>query len=241
MPIVRISRPTHDNDGFPDGPATRMMGSVDSPIRVVLVDDHPLIRQGFRALLGSVEGFDVVGEASTGAEAFAVVRGCRPDIVLMDLNMPGTDGLAATRRIVSDVPGVAVLVVTMREDESAILAAMRAGARGYLLKGADQEEILRAITSVARGEAVFGSHIASRVLDVLSSPPSSTRAFPQLTAREHQVLELLASGKSNVAIGRVLGLNTRTVANHMSSILAKLPAVDRSDAIIRARTAGLGL
>ncbi len=211
------------------------------PIRVVLVDDHPLIRQGFRALLGSVEGFDVVGEASTGAEAFAVVRGCRPDIVLMDLNMPGSDGLVATRRIVNEVPEAAVLVVTMREDESALLAAMRAGARGYLLKGADQDEILRAITSVARGEAVFGSHIASRVLDVLSSPPSPSRAFPQLTPREHQVLELLATGKSNVAIGRALALNTRTVANHISAILAKLPAIDRSDAIIRARGAGLGL
>jgi DNA-binding NarL/FixJ family response regulator len=213
---------------------------VSAAVRVVVVDDHPLIRQGLRAVLTSLEGFEMVGEASTGDEAFAVVRACRPDVVLMDLNLPGTDGLAVTKQIVAECPEVGVLVLTMREDDAAVFTAMRAGARGYLVKGADQEEIVRAITSVARGEAIFGSHIATRVLDALSSPPSKPRSFPQLTPREHEVLVLLAAGKSNIAISRELGLNTRTVANHMSSIFTKLPAEDRADAIILARNAGLG-
>jgi DNA-binding NarL/FixJ family response regulator len=210
------------------------------PVRVVVADDHPLIRQGLRALLGSIEGFDVVGEAATGDEAVSVAGRCRPDIVLMDLNMPGTDGVTATRRITHDLPRTAVLVLSMREDDTAVFAAMRAGARGYLLKGADQDEVVRAITGVVKGEAVFGAQIAGRVLEALSAPPVTQRVFPQLTPREHEILELLAQGRSNASIARDLGLNPRTVANHMSSILTKLPATDRAEAIIRARQAGLG-
>lgn len=213
---------------------------MSSVVRIVVADDHPLIRQGLHALLESIDGFEVVGEAGTGDEAVAVSRASRPDVVLMDLNMPGGDGITATRRIVTDLPDVAVLVLTMREDDSALFAAVRAGARGYLLKGAGQHEVIRAITGVSRGEAIFGAQVAGRVLGALSSPPTPQRAFPQLTAREHQVLELLADGKTNAVIGRALGLNTRTVANHMSSIFTKLPAMDRAEAIIRARTAGLG-
>jgi len=210
-------------------------------IRVVIADDHALLRQGVRALLSSLAGIDVVGEAADGRGAIEVTASLRPDVVLMDLHMDGMDGIEATRRITAEVPDTAVLVVSMLDDDASILAAMKAGARGYVLKGADQDEVRRAITSVAQGEAIFGPTVATRVLQLLSRPSAaSVEAFPQLTERERQVLEHVAAGRNNVAISRHLGLSPHTVANHVSSILMKLQAADRAEAIIRARDAGLG-
>ncbi len=210
-------------------------------IRVVIVDDHALLRQGVRALLSSLGGIEVVGEAADGREAVEVTRSLRPDVVLMDLHMAGVDGIESTRRITAEVPDTAVLVVTMLDDDASIFAAMKAGARGYVLKGADQDEVRRAITAVAGGEAIFGPTIATRVLQLLSRPTApSAEAFPQLTGRERQVLEHVATGANNVAISRYLNLSPHTVANHVSSILMKLQATDRAEAIIRARDAGLG-
>jgi DNA-binding NarL/FixJ family response regulator len=210
-------------------------------IRVVIVDDHALLRQGVRALLSSLSGIEVVGEAADGREAVDVTARVRPDVVLMDLHMAGMDGIEATRRITAEVPDTAVLVVTMLDDDASIFAAMKAGARGYVLKGADQDEVRRAISAVARGEAIFGPTIATRVLQLLSRPTApSPEAFPQLTERERQVLEHVATGRNNMAISRELGVSPHTVANHVSSILMKLQAADRAEAIIRARDAGLG-
>lgn len=210
-------------------------------IRVVIADDHALLRQGVRALLSSLDGIEVVGEAADGQAAIEVTRRVRPDVVLMDLHMAGMDGIEATRRIAAEIPDTAVLVVTMLDDDASIFAAMKAGARGYVLKGADQDEVRRAISAVARGEAIFGPTIATRVLQLLSRPAApSAEAFPQLTGRERQVLEHVATGRNNVAISRDVGLSPHTVANHVSSILMKLQAADRAEAIIRARDAGLG-
>lgn len=212
-----------------------------TPIRVVIADDHALLRQGVRALLSSLDGIEVVGEAADGQGAVEVTLSVRPDVVLMDLHMARMDGIEATRRITAEVPDTAVLVVTMLDDDASIFAAMKAGARGYVLKGADQDEVRRAITSVAQGEAIFGPTIATRVLQLLSRPSApSAEAFPQLTRRERQVLEHVATGRNNLAISRSLDLSPHTVANHVSSILMKLQAADRADAIIRARDAGLG-
>lgn len=212
-----------------------------NPIRIVVVDDHPLIRQGMNALLSSIDGMEVVGEAADGAQAVAVTRSTRPDVVLMDLHMAGTDGLTATRRITDDQPGIAVLVVTMLEDDASVLAALKAGARGYVLKGADQDELHRAIVAVARGEAIFGPAIAARVLQLFARPePPAPEAFPQLTRREREVLDRVAAGENNSLIARSLALSAHTVANHVSNILIKLQAADRAQVIIRARDAGLG-
>jgi DNA-binding NarL/FixJ family response regulator len=214
---------------------------VTDPIRVVVADDHLLIRQGVRALLGSLEGIEVVGEAADGEEAIAVAKATHPDVVMMDLHMPGTDGVTATRRLVAEMPGIAVLVVTMLDDDASVYSAMKAGARGYLLKGAEQDEILRAVTGVARGEAIFGPGVAGRLLDLLAhSPGATTMPFPELTTREREVLDLLAAGRNNAVIARRLGLSSHTVANHVSNILTKLHASDRTEVIIRARDVGLG-
>jgi DNA-binding NarL/FixJ family response regulator len=211
-------------------------------LRVVVVDDHALIRQGVRALLGSVPGMELVGEAADGEEAQERVRELRPDVVLMDLHMPGTDGIAATRAIVADDDNrSAVLVVSMLDDDASVFAAMQAGARGYVLKGADPDELCGAIRGVARGEAIFGPGVANRVLDLFSTPlPATARPFPELTGRELEVLDLVARGWTNPNIGRTLHLSPRTVANHVSNILAKLHATDRTDAALRARRVGLG-
>jgi DNA-binding NarL/FixJ family response regulator len=212
------------------------------PIRVVVADDHPLIRAGVRALLLSLDDLDLVGEAADGDEAIAVARATRPDVILMDLHMPGTDGVTATRSITTELPGTAVLVVTMVEDDASVFAAMCAGARGYLLKGADQDELCRAVSAVANGEAIFGSRIAARVLGLLTAPqPAPPEVpFPQLTDRERQVLDELAAGRANASIARALNVSTRTVANHVSAIFAKLQLADRAETIVRAREAGLG-
>lgn len=212
-----------------------------APLRVVIADDHPLVRSGLRTILTAADGIDVVGEAGTGAEAVAVARTSTPDVIVMDLQMPDTDGIEATRQIVADNPGIAVLVLTMFEDDTSVFSAMRAGALGYLLKGAEQEEIIRAIHAAAHGGAIFGPAIAHRLIDFFSHPQtSSPPAFPELTDREREVLDLIASGQPNGAIGRALFISPKTVANHVSNIFAKLQVADRSEAIVRARQAGLG-
>jgi DNA-binding NarL/FixJ family response regulator len=209
--------------------------------QVVLVDDHPLFRDGVRALLSSLDGLEVVGEAADGASALEVVRATRPDVVLMDLHMPGTDGFAAIRRIVIEQPAVAVLVITMLEDDTSILEATRAGARGYIVKGADQHQIRRAIEAVTGNEAIFGPTVAPRLLASLRDPPMPpTQAFPELTPREHEILTRVAAGRNNGAIARELRISPHTVANHVSNILMKLHAADRAELIITARAAGLG-
>jgi DNA-binding NarL/FixJ family response regulator len=215
-------------------------GSTATTIRVVLADDHPVVRAGLAALLTSLPGIEVVGVASTGREAVREVVTSRPDVAVLDLQMPDLDGFAATREIARAAPDVAVLVLTMFEDDDSVFAAMRAGARGYLVKGAEQEEIARAIRAVAAGEAIFGPGVARRMLSFFSAPPATPEPFPSLTAREREILDLLAAGLSNSAIGDRLSLAAKTVANNVSTIFTKLAVADRSAAIIQARNAGLG-
>jgi DNA-binding NarL/FixJ family response regulator len=210
-------------------------------IRVVLADDHPVVRAGLAALLTSLDGIEVVGVASTGREAVREVITMRPDVAVLDLQMPDLDGFAATRELARSAPDVAVLVLTMFEDDDSVFAAMRAGARGYLVKGAEQEEIERAIRGVAAGEAIFGPGVAQRVLGFFSSPPVATvEPFPELSAREREILDLLATGLPNAAIAARLSVAPKTVANNVSAIFAKLQVADRAQAIVRARDAGLG-
>ena len=214
----------------------------DAAIRVVLADDHPVVRGGLRALLESLPAYDVVGEADDGESAVREVQVTRPDVVLMDVKMPGVDGLEATRRIRAAVPDVAVLVLTMFDDDDTVFAAMKAGAQGYLLKGAEQVEIDRAIKAVVAGEAIFGPGVAARVLRHFAEPQATADAipFPQLTEREREVLDLVAAGHRNAVIAEELFLAPKTVANHISSIFAKLAVADRSAAIVQARDQGLG-
>ncbi|MFK4089351.1 response regulator [Kribbella sp. NPDC020789] len=211
-----------------------------SPIRVVLADDHPVVRAGLAALLMSLPGIEVVGVAATGREAVREVVTNRPDVAVLDLQMPDLDGFAATRELARSAPEVAVLVLTMFEDDDSVFAAMRAGARGYLVKGAEQDEIARAIRAVAAGEAIFGPGVARRVLGFFATPASTTEPFPELTGREREILDLLAAGLSNPAIADRLHLASKTVANNVSAIFTKLGIADRATAIIQARNAGLG-
>jgi DNA-binding NarL/FixJ family response regulator len=210
----------------------------ERPIRLLIADDHPVFRQGLRAMLESTEQFEVVGDAADGDEAVARTLELKPDVVLMDLRMPGLNGIDATRRILEHRPGVGVLVLTMFEDDDSVFAAMRAGARGYLLKGSEQDEVLRAIRSIASGEAIFGPAIASRLIAYFSS--ANATAFPELTEREREVLELIAQGKNNQAIAAELVLSLKTVRNHVSNIFNKLQVTDRAGAIVKAREAGMG-
>ena len=212
-------------------------------IRVVLVDDHPVFRHGMRALLGAVDGVEVVAEGADGEEAVRLVEERRPEVVVMDLNMPGMSGVEATRRIAAVAPATGVLVLTMFEDDESVFAAMRAGARGYLVKGADSPDVVRAITAVAEGEAIFGPSVARRVLGYLTRPLTAQdeMVFPELTGREREVLTLLAAGRSNGQIAQSLSLSAKTVRNNVSSIFGKLQVADRSEAIVRARRAGLGV
>jgi DNA-binding NarL/FixJ family response regulator len=209
-------------------------------IRVVVADDHPLVRSGLRAALDPLEEVEVVAEAATGSAAVREAVLHRPDVVVMDLQMPGVGGIEATRELRRAVPETSVLVLTMFEDDDSLFAAMAAGARGYVLKGAEAREIARAITAVAAGEAIFGPAVAARVLTFFATPPPPPTPFPELTARERQVLDLLAAGRSNHQIAERLGLSGKTVANHISAIFAKLQVADRTQAILRARDAGLG-
>jgi DNA-binding NarL/FixJ family response regulator len=206
-----------------------------SPLRILVVDDHPLFRDGVTALLNSVADTEVVGTAGDGDAAVREATLTRPDVVLMDLHMPGTSGLEATRRLARATPDAAVLVLSMLDDDESVLAAMRAGARGYVLKGAGQEELLAAIRAVAAGGAVFGAAVAGRMLAALDRPAPATPQFPGLTEREAQVLSLMADGRDNRSIAHELGVSAKTVANHVSHVLTKLQARDRVEAVLRAR------
>lgn len=212
------------------------------PIRILISDDHTLFREGLAALLRSVADIEVSGEAATGEQAISQARSLQPDVVLMDIQMPGVNGIEATRRIVAASPHIGVIVVTMFEDDDSVFAAMRAGARGYILKGAGQEEMLRAIRAVAKGEALFGPGIAQRLMHFFNAPVPAAppELFPELTERECEVLELIAQGYNNAEIAQQLVISQKTVRNHVSNIFSKLQVVDRAQAIIRAREAGLG-
>jgi DNA-binding NarL/FixJ family response regulator len=209
-------------------------------IRVLLADDHPLVRDGLKAALATLSDVEVVAEAATGSAAIREALLHRPDVVVMDLQMPEGNGIEATRELARALPSAAVLVLTMFDDDDSVFAAMRAGARGYVLKGAEQQEIARAITAVAAGEAIFGPGVATRVLAYFAAPPRTASPFPELTAREREVLDLLAAGHNNHQIAQRLTLSAKTVANHLSAIFAKLQVADRTQAILRARDAGLG-
>ncbi|MCA9988391.1 MAG: response regulator transcription factor, partial [Anaerolineales bacterium] len=200
-----------------------------------------LFRDGLKALFGSVADTIVIGEATTGAEAILQAELHQPDVILMDIQMPDLNGIEATRQIVRTSPHIGVIIITMFEDNESLFAAMRAGARGYVLKGADQDEMLRAIRAVARGEALFGPAIAARLMSFFRPMPSlAAAAFPELTEREIDVLKLLAKGLSNQEIADSLVVSVKTVRNHLSNIFSKLQVADRVQAVIRAREAGLG-
>ena len=211
-------------------------------IRVLIADDHPHFRDGLRALLLSAPDLEVVGEAGDGEEAISLAAELQPDVILMDLNMPGVGGIEATRRILLTSPHIAILVISMFEDDDSVFAAMRAGARGYLLKDARGDEVINAIRAVAAGQAIFGPGIAQRLVGFFAAPGPNVppRAFPELTAREEEILALVAAGKNNAEIAGALFLSLKTVQNHVSNIFAKLRVADRAQAVIRAREAGLG-
>jgi DNA-binding NarL/FixJ family response regulator len=219
-----------------------------SIIRIVIADDHPVFRFGLRALLNAIPDTEVVGEVTTGEAAVELVASVRPDVVLMDITMPGVGGIEATRRIRETSSDTRVLMVTMLEDDS-VFAAMRAGARGYVVKGAEPAEVLRAIRAVADGEAIFSPGVAERLMHFFATPPStpldathggSALAFPELTEREREVLALIAQGLTNSAIADQLVLSPKTVRNYITEIFSKLQVADRAQAIIKARGAGLG-
>lgn len=212
-------------------------------LRVLLADDHPVFRMGLKALLDSLPEMIVLGEASTGEDAVRLTTELQPDVVVMDLNMPGMDGVHATQHIVASHPQTAILVLTLSDDDESVFAAMRAGARGYLVKGADTDEVVAAVTAVGRGEAIFGPTIALRILSFLTRPLSAYDevVFPELTHREREVLDLIAAGVSNADIANRLFLSPKTVRNHVSSVFTKLQVADRAQAIVRARAAGLGV
>jgi DNA-binding NarL/FixJ family response regulator len=214
---------------------------MSEPTTVVIADDHPMVRQGLRLTLDDLPGIQVVGEATTGQQAVDLAESLQPDVLIMDINMPELNGIDATRALTQSSPHIKVLVLTMFDDDASVFQAMRAGARGYLLKGAGEQEIQRAVRDVANGEAIFGPAVAQRVLDYLSgTTPRQPTAFPELSEREREVLSLLAEGRSNPDIARRLFLSPKTVRNHVSNIFTKLQVADRAQAIIKARDAGLG-
>jgi DNA-binding NarL/FixJ family response regulator len=212
------------------------------PIRIVIADDHPGFRDGMRIMLRREMDIEIAGEATTGAEAIQLAETLQPDVVLMDLHMPDLNGVEATRRLLETSPHIRILVITMYEDDDWVFAALRAGARGYLLKGSDKTEILRAIRAVNSGEAIFGPAIAHRLMHYFATqlPPAPPTPFPELTDREHEVLTMIAQGWSNTEIAARLVVSLKTVRNHVSNIFSKLEVADRTQAIIRARKAGLG-
>lgn len=224
---------------FHTSPLSRHDWPVPS-IRVLIADDHPVVRRGMSALLSSLPGVQVVAEVDNGEDAIREAQLRRPDAVVMDVQMPGVDGIEATRRLSLAVPEVAVLVLTMFEDDETVFRAMQAGARGYLLKGAGQADILTALQAVVAGHFVIGPGVAQRLLQRLGTSASMTDPFPELTGREREVLELIARGRNNTAIAADLGLAAKTVGNHISAIFAKLHVETRSEAIVRAREGGLG-
>jgi DNA-binding NarL/FixJ family response regulator len=211
-------------------------------IKVVVVDDHPVFRLGMTALLGSLSGVSVDGEAGDAAAAHELIANTLPDVVLMDLHLGDDSGIEATREIARHHPEVAVLVITMQEDDESIVAAIRAGARGYLLKGASPEEVERAIRAVANGEVILGPRVAARAMAAVTAGRTAARLpFPELTDREREVLDLVARGYDNTTISRRLVLSPKTVRNHVTNVLGKIGAADRSAAIVAARESGLGL
>jgi DNA-binding NarL/FixJ family response regulator len=207
-------------------------------ITVLVADDHSMVREGLRALLSSVEGYELVGTASTGADAIREALLLKPDLVVLDIGFPDLNGIDVVRKLAKAAPSVKILMLTMYDDDELILGAVRAGAMGYVLKGADSDDLLRAIAAVAAGEAIFGPGLARRALQALSAPREP--AFAELTRREREVLELIASGMSNSGIAAKLGLSPNTISNHISSIFSKLQVESRAEAIVRARSAGLG-
>ena len=215
-------------------------------IHILIADDHALFREGLRALFTALPDIEVVGEAAEGEAAITQVDALQPDVVLMDINMPGVNGIEATRRILSNHPNLGIIMVTMLEDDASVFSAMRAGARGYVLKGAHHDEILHAIRAVAAGQAVFGPAIAARMMNFfqgLNGVPqtgASATAFPELTEREREVLTLIAQGVNNKEIAERLVISAKTVSNHITNIFSKLQVADRAQAIIRARNAGMG-
>jgi DNA-binding NarL/FixJ family response regulator len=212
------------------------------PLRVLIADDHPLFRHGIAVLLQALPEFEVIGEATTGEEAVALAEQLQPDVILMDIQMPEINGIEATRRILHTSPHIRVLMVTMSEDDASVFTAMRAGARGYVLKDAQKDDMLRAVRAVGRGEAIFSPAIAGRLIDFFaaSRPAAPPQAFPELTDREREILGLIAQGHSNPEIAEQLILSPNTVRNYVSNIFSKLQVIDRAQAIVRAREAGLG-
>lgn len=215
-----------------------------SPIRVLIVDDHTLFREGLIAILANSIDIEVVGEAATGAEAVGLAAACTPDVILMDITMPGMSGIDAAREILNSSTGVGIIILTMLEDDESLFAAMRAGVRGYLLKGAVKADVLRTIRAVADGEALFGPGVANRITRFFQTTnvgeQTDRAALPALTEREREVLNLVASGASNSEIALTLHISGKTVSNHVSSIFNKLQVADRMQAIVKARKAGLG-
>lgn len=211
-------------------------------LRILIADDHPLFRKGLRTLLESEPDFEVVGEATTGDEAIALADSYQPDVILMDLQMPGKTGLEAARTISGVSPHIQILVVTLFRDDESIFAALRAGARGYVLKDASEEEMLRAIRAVAAGEAIFSPGVASRIIRFFASSREELpqEVFPDLTSREREILELIAQGEANLSIAHTLSISLKTVRNHVANIYNKLQVTDRVQAILRARNAGFG-
>jgi DNA-binding NarL/FixJ family response regulator len=215
-------------------------------IRVLVADDHTLFREGLQALFSATPGIEIVGEAATGEETLILVEKVQPDVVLMDINMPGISGIDATRRILHANPTIGIIMVTMLEDDASLFAAMRAGARGYVLKGAHHKELLQTVRAVASGQALFDAPVAARIMsffqdieaDLRPSLPEET--FPELTPRELEVLELIAQGANNSQIAEELVITDKTVRNHITSVFGKLQVADRAQAIIKARDAGLG-
>ena len=215
---------------------------MSEPLRILVADDSADFREGIAALLASVDGLELVGEAVDGQQAVDGALQLQPDVLLMDLHMPGRNGIEATRDIVSAAPHIAVLVLTMHEDDDSVFSAVRAGARGYLVKGARQAELLRALRTVADGGAVFGPAIARRMIGFFEAAASAASAtpFPELTMREREILDLVARGWSNQQIAAQLDLSIKTVRNHVSSVFTKIQVVDRAQAIVKAREAGIG-
>jgi DNA-binding NarL/FixJ family response regulator len=214
-------------------------------IRLLVADDHALFREGLRALFSATPGIEIVGEAATGEKTVALAKELLPDIILMDINMPDRDGIQATRQVLRSNPAIGVIMVTMLEEDAALFSAMRAGARGYVLKGAHHEELLQSVRAVASGQVLFGPSIAGRIMgffqdfDVEIKPSLPEETFPELTPRELEVLELIAQGSSNSQIAEELVITDKTVRNHITSIFGKLQVADRAQAIVKAREAGL--
>src|SRR5258707_9884555 len=210
-------------------------------LRILIADDHPLFRKGMRTLLTATADTEVIGEATTGQEVIELAATLQPDVILIDLQMPKGNGIEATRQILYTSPHIRILVVTLFEDDASVFSALRAGARGYVLKDAKEEEMLRAIRAVGNGEAIFSPAIASRLMDFFAAPLPSVpkEIFPTLTEREREILQLIARGYSNNEIAQELALSVKTVSNYVSNIFSKLQVADRAHAIIRARDAGL--